>query len=136
MYRLQICPIVYNYRRHPQVPNQSPSYIRIRAVVSACGEGEIQTRVTSIHFASAICFTRNVITLSSCHVISPSRFGNNPAVKRFWCTIKPQNSILCILIITRRENRSRVLKNVLVTNMDKATWPTLNIGKISPKART
>jgi len=36
VHRLQICPIVHNYRAPPTIP---PCYIRVRAVVWECGEG-------------------------------------------------------------------------------------------------
>jgi len=43
-------------------PTIPPSYIQVHAVVYECGEGQTgtQTRVTNIHFASAIRLTRNV----------------------------------------------------------------------------
>jgi len=49
MHRLQIRPIV-----PPTIP---PSYIRVRAVMCECGEGQTdkQTAVTTIHFVSAKC---------------------------------------------------------------------------------
>ena len=60
VHRLQIRPIVHKWRASPTTP---PSYIRVRAVVWACGRGQTdthtdrhtdkQTRVTTIHFASS-----------------------------------------------------------------------------------
>jgi len=53
--RLQIRPIVHNQGASPTT---TPSYIRARATVQACGRGQThihiytQTRVTTIHFAS------------------------------------------------------------------------------------
>jgi len=65
-------PIAYmpNSAQLGRTPYHSPSYIRIRAVVWECGEGQTdrhtdtQTAVTNIHFASAIRFTRNVNTVN------------------------------------------------------------------------
>jgi len=50
VYRLQIRSILHNPSAIP------PSYIRVRAVVWECGEGQTdtQTAVTNIHFASAM----------------------------------------------------------------------------------
>jgi len=51
-----MCPIVHNYGASPTT---TPSYIRVRAVVWACGRGQTdthtdtQTRVTTVHFASS-----------------------------------------------------------------------------------
>jgi len=52
VHRLQIRPIAHNYGASPTTP---PSYIRVRAIVRACGRGQThtQTRVTTIHFASS-----------------------------------------------------------------------------------
>ena len=50
VHRLQIRPIVHNQGASPTTP---PSYIRVRAIVWACGNGQTdtQTRVTTIHFS-------------------------------------------------------------------------------------
>jgi len=52
MHRLQIRQTDAQLRAPPTVPQ---SYIRVRAVVWECGEGQTdtQTRVTTIHFASS-----------------------------------------------------------------------------------
>jgi len=44
---------VHNYTAPPTIP---PSYIRVRAVVWECGEGQTDTQVgvTNIHFTSAM----------------------------------------------------------------------------------
>jgi len=51
-------------------PTVLPSYIWVRAVVWACGEGQThrQTRVTNIHFASSTTHT-NVISIPTTEVI-------------------------------------------------------------------
>jgi len=52
LHRLHICLLVHNYR----VPPTSPTtYIRVRAVVWECSEGQTDTQmaVKNIHFASA-----------------------------------------------------------------------------------
>jgi len=54
VHRLQIRPIMHNYRASHTTP---PSYIRVRAIVQACDRGQThtqtdtQTRVTTIHFS-------------------------------------------------------------------------------------
>jgi len=76
VHRLQIRPIVHNYRAPPSIP---PSYIRVRAAVWECGEGQtdrhtdIQTAVATIHFASRLCLTRHVIMSSVYVCILPRR---------------------------------------------------------------
>jgi len=56
VHRLQIRPIMHNQRAPTTIP---PTYIRVRAVVWECGEGQTnrqtdtQTALTNIHFASA-----------------------------------------------------------------------------------
>ena len=58
VHRLQIRPIVHNYRASPTIP---PLYIRFHAVVWQCGEGQTdtQTAVTNIQFVSAAPVFRN-----------------------------------------------------------------------------
>jgi len=55
--RLRIRSIVHNWRESPTIP---PTYIRVRAVVWECGEGQTdtETAVTTIHFASATPHTK------------------------------------------------------------------------------
>ena len=54
VHRFQIRPILHNYGTSATTP---PSYIRVRAIVWACGRGQThtqtrtQTRVTTIHFS-------------------------------------------------------------------------------------
>jgi len=61
MQRLQIRPIVHNYRALPTIPL---SYIRVFAVVWECGEGQTdrhrdtQTAVANIHFAWATPYAK------------------------------------------------------------------------------
>ena len=57
MHQLQICPIVHNQGASPTTPR---SYIRVHAIVWACGCGQTdtQTRVTTIHFASSATLAR------------------------------------------------------------------------------
>jgi len=53
VHRLQISPIVHNYRAPPTIP---PSYIWVRAVVWECIKGQIDTHtqmaMTTIRFVS------------------------------------------------------------------------------------
>jgi len=62
VHRLQICPIVHNYRASPTIP---PSYIRICAVVWECGKGETHRRAWPIYILPRLRLTRNVMTLLS-----------------------------------------------------------------------
>ena len=61
VHRLQIRPIVHNLDSSPTTP---PSYIRVRAIVWACGRGQTdrqtktKTRVTTIHFSWSTTHTK------------------------------------------------------------------------------
>jgi len=66
VHRLQIRPIAHNQSAPPIIP---PTYIRVRAVLCECGEGQTdtQTRVTNIHCGSATprakCNNRHIPTV-------------------------------------------------------------------------
>ena len=75
IHRLQIRPIVHNQGASPTTP---PSYIRVRAVVWACGRRQTdrQTRVTTIHFASST-------THAKCNQHPPDQIlGSRPPATR------------------------------------------------------
>jgi len=68
MHRLQIRPIVHNYGASPTTP---PSYIRVRAIVWACGRGqphrqthtETHRRAWPQYISRGLRLTRNVKTI-------------------------------------------------------------------------
>ena len=70
---LQICPIVYNKGAPPTIPQ---SYIRVRAVVWACGEWQTdtQTCVTNVHFTSST--THAKCNEQSQTLITDKKFGS------------------------------------------------------------
>jgi len=73
MHQLQIRPIVHNYRASPNIP---PTYIRVRAVVWASGQGHThthtQTALTNIRFASSTTHAkRNNCFVALCYTGQP-----------------------------------------------------------------
>jgi len=61
VHRLQIRPIVHNLRAPPTIP---PSYIRLRAVLWECGEGQTHRRFWPLYISRRIRLMRNVIILT------------------------------------------------------------------------
>ena len=74
MHGLQIRPTVHNYRAPPTIPQ---SYIRVRAVMWECGEGQADTRkAVPIFILPRLCLTRNVTSgLSSAFHYPPLESG-------------------------------------------------------------